>query len=260
MTSNLPIERINAILDLANRKDQHIQITSKISQSIEFLDVLVENKNGELDTSVYHKSMAEPYIIPYASDHPRHIHKNMPYVGLLRAARLCSTVKDFDAERLHMEMILLLNGYPPRFISRHIKSFFTKFNAMSVWTELDTEAYQMLHQQLLHRPTRREVELQNTLYSTGNLLRRKQRRKQENQIIIHHTFESGPLLNFKSQYRQLWNKSYVTTETHIGKPRLIIGTTNNPCLQSLFVFKKPPREMLTRMEHEKQMSSSNTDH
>jgi len=175
MTSNLPIEQISAMLDLANRKDQRIQITSKISQSIEFLDVLVENKNGELNTSVYHKSMAEPYIIPCASDHPRHIHKNMPYVGLLRAARLCSTVKDFDAERLHMEMILLLNGYPPRFISHHMKNFFTQFNAMPVWTELNTSSYEKLHLHLLHKPTRREQQLQNTLDSTGNLLRRKQR-------------------------------------------------------------------------------------
>ena len=106
--------------------------------------MLVENKNGELNTSVYHKSVSEPYIIPYASDHPRHIHKNMPYVGLLRAARLCSTVKDFDAERLNMAMILLSNGYPPKFISNQIKTFFTTFNAMSVWTELDTDAYKKI--------------------------------------------------------------------------------------------------------------------
>ena len=134
MTSNLPIEKINAMLDVANRTDKHIQITSEINQSIQFLDVFVENKNGKLNTSVYHKSMAEPYIFPYTSDHPRHIHRNMPYVGLLRAARLCSDVQDFDAERLNMEMVLLLNGYPPKFISHHIKNFFMKFNAISAWT------------------------------------------------------------------------------------------------------------------------------
>jgi hypothetical protein len=72
--------------------------------------------------------------------------------------------------------------------------------------------------------------------------------QKKNQIIIHHTFESGPLLNFKPEYRRLWNQSYVSTGTRIGKPRLIIGTSNNPCLQNLFVWKKPPREMLTKME------------
>ena len=244
MTSNLPIEKINAMLDVANRTDKHIQITSEINQSIQFLDVFVENKNGKLNTSVYHKSMAEPYIFPYTSDHPRHIHRNMPYVGLLRAARLCSDVQDFDAERLNMEMVLLLNGYPPKFISHHIKNFFMKFNAMSAWTELDTGAYQILHQQLLHQPTRREQQLENRSDHSENSSCRRQRHEHKNQILIHHTFESGPLLNFKSQYRHLWNQSYVTSGTRIGKPRLIIGTSNNACLQNLFVWKKPRREIL----------------
>ena len=69
-----------------------------------------------------------------------------------------SDVKDFDAERLNMEIILLLHGYPPKFISHHIKNLFNNFNAMSVWTELDTDAYKKLHHQLLHKPTRRERE------------------------------------------------------------------------------------------------------
>ena len=156
MMSNLSIEKINVILDSVKTKDPHIQITSKIGQTVEFLDVSIENKNGVLKISVYHKSAAEPYILPYQSAHPRHIHKNMPYVGLLR-----TDVKDFDAERLNMEMILLLNGYPPKFISHYIESFFNKFNAMSVWTELDSMTYKQLHHQLLNKPTRREKELQD---------------------------------------------------------------------------------------------------
>jgi len=76
--------------------------------------------------------------------------------------------------------------------------------------------------------------------------------------LLSITFESGPLLNFKPRYRQLWNKSYVSTGTRIGKRRLIIGTMNNRCLQSLFVWKKPTREMLTRMEDIQQIPTTNT--
>jgi hypothetical protein len=96
--------------------------------------------------------------IPYESDHPRHIHANIPYNALLRAARLYSTVEDFHMERLSTEMILLVNGYPPNFIKYHIKRFFTKHNTMSAWMELDNETYQQLHQQLLYKLTRREDE------------------------------------------------------------------------------------------------------
>ena len=108
-------------------------------------------------------------------------------------------MKDFNAERLNMDIVLLLNGYPPKFISHHIKKFFVRFNAMSVWTELDTGAYQILHQQLLHKPTRREEQLQNRSELTETSSCRRQCPEQKNQILIHHTFESGPLLNFKSQ-------------------------------------------------------------
>ena len=127
-----------------------------------------------------------------------------------------------------------------------------------MWTELDTDAYQILHHQLLHKPTRRELQLQNTLDSNDKILRRRQRREQKNQILIHHTFESGPLLEFMFQYRQIWNKAYVESRTPISKPRLVIGTTNNMCLQSLFVWKKPNREMLIRMEHTEQIPPTKT--
>ena len=145
-------------------------------------------------------------------------------------------------------MVLLLNEYPPAFLSHHIKTFFTKFNAMSVWTELDEDAYQKLHHHLLYKPTRREKDVQEMDEGTDNIIRTQKQTEPKNQIIIHHTFESGSLLNFKPQYRQLWETSYVSNGSRIGKPRLIIGTSNNPCLQSIFVWKKPSHQMLTRME------------
>ena len=167
-------------------------------------------------------------------------------MGLLRAARLCSDEDDSNVERLNIEMVLLLNGYPSKFISYHIKNFFTKFNAMSVWTELNTQAYQQLHHQLLYKPPRREKELQEINDGTGKILRKRQRPERKNQIIIHHTFESAPLLSFKSNYRRLWDQSYGSSGSRIGKPRLIIGISNNQCLQSLLVWKKPPREIVTK--------------
>jgi hypothetical protein len=125
-----------------------------------------------LKTSVYHKSAAELYILSYQSDHPRHIHCNIPYFALLGAAPLYSNVQDFDTERLNMEMVLLLNGYPPKFISYYIKRFFIMNNGTSIWTQSDKEAYQKLHQQLLHKPNQREKERQATDDSSGNTIPR----------------------------------------------------------------------------------------
>ena len=157
MTTNMSVDAIHAQLDWMNKKDEkHIQITSSVGFAVEFLDVHIENSNGSLMTSVFHKPAAEPYVLPYSSDHPRHIHINIPYEALLRAARLCSDVYAFDKERLEIEMILLSNGYPPRFIKRHFKRFFRLNQATQVFTALDTEQYAILHQKLLYLPTRRE--------------------------------------------------------------------------------------------------------
>ena len=153
MTSNESTEKIRELLDREGAKNPNIQINYTIHESVEFLDVLVENIQGELKTSVFRKPAAEPYILPYLSDHPRHLHSNTIHTALLRAIRLCSDVTIFDRERLSIEIALLLNGYPPTFIIYHFKQFFRKHDASSVYKDLDAVAYQKLHDELLASST-----------------------------------------------------------------------------------------------------------
>jgi hypothetical protein len=246
MTTNLSKEEILSELSKTTEKDTNIQITTTINQSLEYLDVSIENDHGHLKTSIYHKSASEPYILPYKSDHPRHIHKNIPFSALLRAARLCSTVEDFDMERLKTEMILLVNGYPPQFIKYHMKRFFTKYDAMSIWTGLDSELYQQLHHKILYKPTKREKEQQ--IIGDKQLIRKRKKYDHKNEIFLHYTFETGPLLDFKKEYRRIWEKFYVYRGSRFANTRLVLGTILNRSLQSFFIHKKPPRNMLTRLQ------------
>ncbi|CAF4347667.1 unnamed protein product, partial [Rotaria sordida] len=103
ITTNLSKEDILKLLDETVRTDPNIKMTITINQALEYLDAIVENNNGQLRTTIYHKSAWEPHILPYKSDHPRHINANIIYTMLVRAARLCSTVEDFDMERLSTE-------------------------------------------------------------------------------------------------------------------------------------------------------------
>ena len=52
---------------------------------VDFIAVVIQNGNGHLTTSVCYKPTAEPYILPYTSDHPRHVHRNIPCAALRRA-------------------------------------------------------------------------------------------------------------------------------------------------------------------------------
>lgn len=247
MTTNLSKEAIQKYLDEATQKDPYIKITIKISQAIEYLDVKLENVNGHLTTCIYHKSASEPYILPYDSDYPRHIHSNIIYTALIRAARICSTIEMFDKERLSLEMILLFNGYPPRFINYNFKYFFEKFNAMKVWNDLHSPTYQKLHQTLLYTLTRRENQLQ--LEPTSIFMDEYEQNEYENnKIYLHYTFETGPLLNFKNQFRHIWRQFYVYPGSRFRNTRLILGIKLNRTLQSLLIKKKPPRHLLTKIE------------
>ncbi|CAF1552343.1 unnamed protein product, partial [Rotaria sp. Silwood1] len=131
------------------------------------------------------------------SDHPRYIHSNTIHTALLRGIRLCSDVEAFDQERLNIEIALLLNGYPPNFIKRHLKQFFKNHNATSIYQDLHAETYKKLHLQLLnesltHHTGSNPPEEQQQQYAQTNQQCQTTTSKKQPDIIIHYQYESGP--------------------------------------------------------------------
>ena len=108
-TSNETLDTINQILDQANSFHPNIKLDRQIGRSVSFLDVNIENKNGQLATSVYHKDTFEPNIVPFKSDHPRHIFKDVIDGVLKRAIRYSSTLPTFNEERCSIKLIFLYN-------------------------------------------------------------------------------------------------------------------------------------------------------
>ncbi|CAF1494838.1 unnamed protein product [Rotaria magnacalcarata] len=159
MTTNEPEHKICQILDKENNKNVNIKINYQIGISVDFLDVTIQNVNNRLRTVLYHKLAAEPYILPFTSEHPRHILRNIPCTAILRAAKICSDVNDFNVEQHNIMISLLLNGYPPKCIDKCFQHFFKLNAATSVLTDLNERTYQHLHQKLLRQPTRREKQL-----------------------------------------------------------------------------------------------------
>ena len=239
MTTN-SLDQINAELDKIAKQDENIRITRSMGTTLEFLDVLVTNEHGQFKTSVFHKPAAEPYILPYSSEHPRHMHCNTIKGALFRAARLCSNVQDFDEERLRIELTLLLNGYPLKFVTYHLKKFSQQHNFMLVSEPLDEVVYQLFHRKLLALPSRRQRLKNEALKEQEN----KSKNSNNSTITVHYTFESGPMLQFKRELRRLWNEYYLYPGSLMNNVRLQIGTRSNKSLCQLFVKKKPPKSML----------------
>ena len=110
ITSNDDEARIQAMLTHANAFHPNIRITWEIGKQISFLDLWICNNNGSFSTSVYHKPAAEPAVLPFSSDHPRHVFQNIVQTALTRAIRYSSTLALFNDERRRIRLMLVYNG------------------------------------------------------------------------------------------------------------------------------------------------------
>ncbi|CAF1203296.1 unnamed protein product [Adineta steineri] len=109
MTTNQSLDKIRIVLEKSKKKDINIEIESIIDVTVNYLDVTIANENGYLRTCVYHKPTAQPYYLTYTSDYLHKYHRNILYTELICAERLCSNIYDFNSERLHIDMSLLLS-------------------------------------------------------------------------------------------------------------------------------------------------------
>jgi len=249
MTTNRTIDDIKKELDKSANKDINIKINYKFDISVDFLDITITNDNAKLRTSIFHKPVAEPYILPFTSDHPRHIHRNIPYATLLRAARICSNVDDFNTESIRIDVSLLLNNYPPEFISKQFCRFFKLNNAMPVLKQLDEQVYQRLHRTLLHQPTRREKTLAKMMKDPVDSPLVLERKIWDAKLIYPaYLFESGQSIDLPRQFYKWWKTYYAYSGSSVQYVKVGLVPNTNRTLESFLIHKKPPRDILTRMD------------
>lgn len=118
MTWNRSEGELRRLLNEAhNTWHPNIKLDYQIGRSLPFLDVLLINENGSLSTSIYRKASAEPYVVPFLSDHPRHVFANVVQGALTRAVRYSSSYAAFDHEQRYVKLMLLYNGSVSPFLS-----------------------------------------------------------------------------------------------------------------------------------------------
>ncbi|CAF3479434.1 unnamed protein product [Rotaria socialis] len=246
MTTNEPLEEITKELDNAARKDVNIKIKYKISQTTEFLDMSITNYNGILKTSVFHKPTAVPYYLPYTSDHPNHIHRNIPYNALQRAARLCSNLHAFHSERLRIEVSLLLNNYPPKFITNQFLRFFQVNRVDLLIKRSDERSYQKLHQKLLNQPTIRETQCKTITNNIPLFLSLLEIKPWDPKVMyIPYKYEAGTTSNFPQHFHQWWKKNYLYQGSPAKRIQIRLIPRTNKTLQHFLIHKKPSKTILT---------------
>ncbi|CAF2043506.1 unnamed protein product, partial [Rotaria magnacalcarata] len=161
MTWNRSEEELRKLLDDVNTWHPNIKLDYKIGKSLPFLDVQLTNNNGILSTCVYHKPSAEPFVTPFASDHPRHVFSNIIKNLTERATRYSPTFEAFNCERRYIKLMLLYNGYPSTFIENEFHKYFSEYISKSPFLPLidDEQKYFLLRKQILSQPTPRQTQV-----------------------------------------------------------------------------------------------------
>jgi hypothetical protein len=191
-----------------NKIDPNIQLTAKIDRSADFLDLHVENINGQLQTSVFHKPSYEPYYLPFNSIHPMHMKKNIPFAALLRAIQYSSTFQAYINEREKIRMALLLNKYSGNFIDIQFNRRLAKFNIVDQLTNDNFEAIR-----------------EKVIDYQGNS---KPIIDYETSMFVHFTYCSS-MKTFPSKFHALWQKYFA--QSPIGDIIPIVGIRNVGNLQ-----------------------------
>ena len=151
---NWPIRHFIKEVDRWNKFDSNIKLSADIRLEANFLDLHIENRDGQLFTNVYHKPSYEPYYLPFNSIHPLHMKKNIPFTMLLRAVRYCSTLQAYLDERGKLRMDLLLKKCPGKLIDQQFNRVLQKFNINQIFT---IHNYNILRQQVMNAPLKEKV-------------------------------------------------------------------------------------------------------
>jgi hypothetical protein len=209
---NWPARHLLKQVDRWNKFDINIHLSANISLSADFLDLHMDNQEGELVTSVYHKPSHEPYYLPFNSIHPLHMKKNIPFAMLLRGIRYCSTFRSYIHERESLRMALLLNKYPSQFIDQQFSRVLQKFN---INQPLDFNNYEAFRHKVINAPIQ-----EKQLIDYGKT------------IFVHFTYCSN-MRTFPIKFHTLWNKYF--GESPINEVIPILGTRNADNLQKRLI-------------------------
>ena len=151
---NWPVRHLYKHIDIWNKFDENIKLNAHIGSTVNFLDLYIENKNGTLFTTVYHKPFYEPYYLPFNSIHPLHMKKNIPFVMLLRIIRYCSKFQSYLNEREKLRTALLLNKYPNKIIEEQFNSLLSKYN---IDKPLDFNNYSLYSQRVINSSKKEKI-------------------------------------------------------------------------------------------------------
>ena len=230
-TWNSDKEELQSIVKQIHIPDTSIDIDLQMGPNIQFLDAYIENKEGILYSRVNHDHEAQSYTLPYAFGNSKAVHSHWLRSSLIRAVRYCTSVEDFNRERIYLEVTCLANGYSLEFVEKRIQHFYNFFDANSVRTYLDQRLYNRLRHRLFLfiSQQKRYIEENRELEKKNELIR------------LSYLYEFGPRREFDQKMKEILCNSLESSNTASKKKKLKIKITtkNQYSLNALLSRQKP---------------------
>ncbi|CAF4455542.1 unnamed protein product [Rotaria socialis] len=149
-TWNETEDELHALLKMVASQDPNVIFDFEIGRRIPFLEAAIDKYEGELATTIYHNPKRQKYTLPYAINNAKLAHSHWLRSALIRAARYCTSVYEFDFERISLEVACLANGYSLEFVEKRVNHFYTFFDATSLRQSLDQNVYEKLRLRLFN--------------------------------------------------------------------------------------------------------------
>ena len=204
---------------------------------IHFLNAHIENQNGTLYSRVYHDATIQKYTLPYVIGHSKVAHSHWLRSALIRAARYCTSVDDFNQERICLELTCLANGYSLEFIEKRIDHFFTHFDATSLRLFLDQHVYDKLRNRLFNfmNEQQRFSDTNRELEKNGQLVR------------LSYAYEFGPKREFNAKlYKTLSENLNQHVQPSKRKIKMKLTTIHQHSLNALLSRQNSSRILLNK--------------
>ncbi|CAF4370435.1 unnamed protein product, partial [Adineta steineri] len=148
-----------------------------------------------------------------------------------------------------IDLSLLLNGYPPHFITQQFNRFFYLNNRLSISQQINEQVYSHLHHNLLYQQTLSEKKFQAMMedpVKTPLVLQP----KIWNKAIMYprYLFDTSLAINFRQEFTNWWKTYYAFSGSPLEQIQVRLIPITGRTLETFFIHKKPPRAMLTKME------------
>ncbi|CAF3802382.1 unnamed protein product [Rotaria sp. Silwood1] len=141
-----PLELETFIEDL-REKHRNVRFQKLIGTSVHYLNIYLENRQGHLYSRIHYDPNSQRYILLYVTSHAKSTYSDWLRTALIHAVCVCTSIDDFQQERMYLELTFLTSGCSLLFVETNVKNFFNYFHALRMKYSRNQTAYDQFRRQ-----------------------------------------------------------------------------------------------------------------